>query len=659
MYVCMCVCPCVQYSGLKAASTFLPTLADAMATHGKSFKAKRQRWESDQAAAANAGSAHRYRSAVHVLLSPGRVYSTAPPPNQGQCGTVFVMGLHNSGTHALIEYLSKYFSVAVQPRMKQKHRRKSNDGLLLFKTWQLWKHHVPLQTLALPTGAATGPATLLLTVRNIMSWLASMSRSPYELYPHPSRHRQRHSLMWLLKDVELHTEDAGYDLNPGPLRYSSAVEFWFAYIRGYLSGHLAPGGQPARVVVVRHEDILRRPQEVVDALAALGLPRNDADFAVIEQLETGYTRASRSDILQREERIPTWTSTTAVGIESEVRCRLEALGCGPYMEALGYPMLGTEREVGGEVASAAAAAAASDAMAQTSRMRALRVLDAAETIRCDALAASAEGSVAGQPCPRVPVAPQVAAETEEDHCVAAGEEARLPAAVHAEVSANTADCNARRRAPKEAAADDALGKAAEDEAGRDDEIAEKVATDIDATVTAAEHAEMKGGVADFNRTRRKRQKADVDEAPREAAEDEIARDDAAHERPDVGWNADSTDGHDVVEWADTRLDASAQTEPEQMWPVQQSRRTIRPLSFWDSHEGQTQLLWALVQQRVSIPAMPRVALNDAWPVLRIATRSSRRLIEFQPYWAFLAPSRGAEPNSRRVRARRGQLFHAF
>ena len=149
--------------------------------------------ESDQAAAANAGSAPRYRSAVHVLLSPGRVYSTAPPPNQGECGTVFVMGLHNSGTHALIEYLSKYFSVAVHPRMKQKHKGKSNAGLLLFKTWQLWKHHVPLQTLALPTGAATGPATLLLTVRNITSWLASMSRSPYELYPHPTRHRQRHS----------------------------------------------------------------------------------------------------------------------------------------------------------------------------------------------------------------------------------------------------------------------------------------------------------------------------------------------------------------------------------------------------------------------------------------------------------------------------------
>ena len=137
--------------------------------------------ESDQAAAANTGSAPRYRSAVHVLLNPGRVYSSAPPPNQGECGTVFVMGLHNSGTHALIEYLSKYFGVAVQPPMKQKFKGKRNDGLLLFDRWQLWKHHVPLRTLALPTGAATGPATLLLTVRNIMSWLASRSRSPYEL----------------------------------------------------------------------------------------------------------------------------------------------------------------------------------------------------------------------------------------------------------------------------------------------------------------------------------------------------------------------------------------------------------------------------------------------------------------------------------------------
>ena len=402
--------------------------------------------------------------------------------------------------------------------------------------------------------------------------------------------------------------------------------------------------------MVRHEDILRRLEKVVDELAALGLPRNDFDFAVIERLETGHAATSRSDILQREEQMPSWTNTTAVGIESEVRRHLEALNCQPYMEALGYSMPGTQREVGGDGASTAATAA--DAMPRTSRRQALRILEAAKQYRCGALAASAENTVAGQPCPRAPVARQVAAESEEDHCDAGDEKARLSAAVHAEVSAKTADCNARRRAHKEAAADDALGKAAKDEAGRGDEIAEKVATRIDATVTTAKHAEMNGGVADFSRTRRKRQIADADEAPREAAESEIARDDAAHKRPNVGLNADSTDSHDADEWTDTRLDASVQTEPEPM-------RSVRPLSFWDSHEGQTELLWALVQRRVEIPAMPRVARNDALPVLRVATKSSRRKIQFQPYWAFLARSRGAEPNSGRVRARREPLFHAF
>ena len=105
-----------------------------------------------------------------------------------------MMGLHNSGTHAFIEYLSKYFRVAEQPLMNQKFKGKRNDGLLLFDRWQLWKHHVPLQWLELPTDAASGPATVLLTVRNITSWLASMSRSPYELFSYPRHHRKKDDL---------------------------------------------------------------------------------------------------------------------------------------------------------------------------------------------------------------------------------------------------------------------------------------------------------------------------------------------------------------------------------------------------------------------------------------------------------------------------------
>ena len=59
-------------------------------------------------------------------------------------------------------------------------------------------------------------------------------------------------------------------------------------------------------------------------------------------------------------------------------------------------------------------------------------------------------------------------------------------------------------------------------------------------------------------------------------------------------------------------------------------------------------MWALVRQGVLIPGMPPVAPGDALPVLRIATRTTRRKIQFQPFWHFPASSRGAAPNWRQA-----------
>ena len=50
-----------------------------------------------------------------------------------------------------------------------------------------------------------------------------------------------------------------------------AVDLWREYIRGYLSGFMAPENQPIRAVVVRQENILHRPPEVVEALQGLVL----------------------------------------------------------------------------------------------------------------------------------------------------------------------------------------------------------------------------------------------------------------------------------------------------------------------------------------------------------------------------------------------------
>ena len=54
------------------------------------------------------------------------------------------MGLHNSGTHALVEHVHAFFDVDMYPRMARK-----KDGILAFDDLSLWKRTVPLAPLPL------------------------------------------------------------------------------------------------------------------------------------------------------------------------------------------------------------------------------------------------------------------------------------------------------------------------------------------------------------------------------------------------------------------------------------------------------------------------------------------------------------------------------
>ena len=56
---------------------------------------------------------------------------------------------------------------------------------------------------------------------------------------------------------------------------------------------MALSTMPQRVIIVRHEDIVSKPKEIVDELARLGLPRNEKPFEVIQDSITtrGETRA--------------------------------------------------------------------------------------------------------------------------------------------------------------------------------------------------------------------------------------------------------------------------------------------------------------------------------------------------------------------------------
>ena len=73
---------------------------------------------------------------------------------------------------------------------------------------------------------------------------------------------------------------------------------WVAYVEGYLGGNPAHAGDASRVLLVRQEDLLRRPDLVVDELARFGLPRNTMVFAPLEKLATGYGNEPRQETVR-------------------------------------------------------------------------------------------------------------------------------------------------------------------------------------------------------------------------------------------------------------------------------------------------------------------------------------------------------------------------
>ena len=119
------------------------------------------------------------------------------------------------------------------------------------------------------------------------------------------------------------------------------------YVQGYLASHLAPASDASRVRVVRQEDLLRRPDAVVDDLAKDGLNRNAIAFTPLEMLRTGYQITSRKETLHREAEA---LSTFYDHVKRTIINPLMSSGCEPQMQALGYPM--PEKHTSGSVPSA-------------------------------------------------------------------------------------------------------------------------------------------------------------------------------------------------------------------------------------------------------------------------------------------------------------------
>ena len=267
-----------------------------------------------------------YRPRVHIVLAPGGPGSTPEPrPTKTELA---VLGPYSSGTHAEVEYCSKYFRVHVEPVM-----RRRNDGNIMLDGRSLWKHTVPMEPLWYPSGTRRGPVTFMLTVRHILSWLVSLSERPFDLLPVPRATRRYGDLRWLLRPVVLEQNDREGAHPFGCVSFPSAVHLWAKYVQGYLAGDLAPGLDRERVLVVRHEDLLRCPSEVMDALEQAGLQRNNVPFEPIAQLTTGYGIRSREETMARE---AAGVAAIPDDVKATVRGLLVAIGCEPELRALNY-----------------------------------------------------------------------------------------------------------------------------------------------------------------------------------------------------------------------------------------------------------------------------------------------------------------------------------
>ena len=231
--------------------------------------------------------------AVHVLLAPGDY--TAPKPSfLGHGHVVCILGMYKSATHALSQYVSRYFDVVVQPTLCGK-----DDGTIRLDTLKVWKHVLPDDARLFPKVADGRAVTLLLTVRDLSSWMLSLSREPYDIFPCLDKRRKRDSLQWMFSKVELRCP---YSLCTRWGRFASVPHLWMAYVEGYLAGKVNVAGfagSPSKVAIVRYEDIIQRPGAVVQALQELGLPRNQEPFQAIDE-GVSHSGKSRASIIQRE-----------------------------------------------------------------------------------------------------------------------------------------------------------------------------------------------------------------------------------------------------------------------------------------------------------------------------------------------------------------------
>jgi len=224
------------------------------------------------------------RKKVQVLLHPN--FSSVEERPLAGCSRVAVCGMFHSGNHPLRDY-GLLFDEEVQPRRRSNKNRWEAD--IIFgdnRECTVWKHRVPETDWGIPRDVA-----VLCCMRDPLFFVPRVIKQPYSIREYDSKVTQENGLPRIKQVIEKATVDyegrtffhpltmhAGDNTLSAKDRdhaidFNNISDVYREYAQGFLSGKMC-SGEPddlKRFLIVRLEDVQKRPQEVVEALTRLGL----------------------------------------------------------------------------------------------------------------------------------------------------------------------------------------------------------------------------------------------------------------------------------------------------------------------------------------------------------------------------------------------------
>jgi hypothetical protein len=185
-----------------------------------------------------------------------------------------------SGTHVLLEYVKKYFDVDICNKMTKK-----DTGTVTVSGNNHWKHFIPTSSLIFAEEQSETPLVILLTIRDLCSWILALARGSYEIHPHPKAKRRKFDYRWLLNKICVNPN------SKNPEYFDNATQLWCTYAFGYATCAICSNSKRLRVIVVRTEDLVKQPDAVLEDLTRAGLPRNRVPFAAIDEHHGGHLQS--------------------------------------------------------------------------------------------------------------------------------------------------------------------------------------------------------------------------------------------------------------------------------------------------------------------------------------------------------------------------------